>query len=441
MVFTAFFNSYPVKPVIEVLTSGPEQPIINLTDYDDNPIYDGSYVSIERYAPFTELVLTGKASDTKDGTINVSSLTSEPDVTERYGTITPREFSATDSDGNSNTITINFTIDDTNDPVFSSINPSYVNSTGVATFTGNMSEECTVNLYSGSHTGTFLDTDTSTSGSSNTFSLTTSSVVRYYYLTAYDGVNTTNYPAIERPMSFDMSLQHSYNSSTNLSRVRASYTTIRNLGAYNFTIQLSTNSGFTNIVDTRSLTSGTTSSTTNWTTVSGSSYLRTYYARISADAFVSSTATGTITAGGKANPNGNAIFTMYISASTTCEIHQVAGQFRNITQPSGYSINPSTKAYGFLFDNPFQYGSHYHRFNGNNIGFMNFKYNGAYTSTVTIFTEENDRPSQRITALTARYNGNVVVTYTRTSESKVTNNGRTRWRAYYSGTITWANAP
>lgn len=78
-----------------------------------------------------------------------------PQISDRYEAVT-------DSDGNSNTITINFTVDDTNDPVFNSINPSYTNSTGVATFNGNMSEECTVS---------------NTSGSSNTFTVTTSTIL------------------------------------------------------------------------------------------------------------------------------------------------------------------------------------------------------------------------------------------------------------------------
>lgn len=414
-------------------------PVFNMIDYGGNSLNPNSTVTIERYSTFTELETQNRASDNVDGLVDVSSQSSFPDTTERYGTSTPRVFTTSDNAGNSNTITINFVIGDTVSPSFSSFTPVYDNITGGFSVTGFMSEECTVNVYSTNHSGTLLDT-TNTSGISNSYSLSTSTTSRYYALKAQDGINTTNYlPLLQRPVSAVTSLTNIFDGTNNHSNIRASYTNILHLGASSVRIDISTDPNFSIIPDTQIVSNGVTSVDSGLISVGGAWSLRTYYVRVSASGFVSSTEQITIYAGVKPNPP-TAKYTLYATADDI-DIHHIDGPFANPSKPSSATW---TRDFNNFFDDPYQYGSHYVTIDGTNVPMIDFYWgSNTYSTPITMWTSPSRQPSVRISSLTARLGTDAVVTYTAntTTEAQVTVGDRTRWVTDYEVTsIDYANA-
>lgn len=432
-------NSFPIGSA----TVGDfTEPSINLLNYTNSPIYDGSQVSVERYQQFTELILTGRATDNVDGAIDVISLTAFPDVTQRHGTITERQFRATDTAGNSNTITINFIISDSVDPVFNTVTPVYNEIDGRVTISGDMSEECTVSVHTGSHSGTLLDS-VSTSGVSNAFILTSTTVDRYYYIRADDGNNTEDYSVLERPLSTDLFITLTFDGTNNTSNIRAYYNNILQLGASSVVIELSTNDQFTPILDTQTVPSGTTYATSSLIPVDGTWSLRTYYTRIRSTGFVTSTFSKSIYAGVKPDPPA-VEYNLFISTPGRIEIDHLDGPFASVAQPeSGFPADP----FNYLFDNQFDYSSHDVRFNGSNIPMVDFYWGPDTYAAQDIYvwmnqTLDNGTPayidSLHNSTITARYNGSTVVTYTANTSSTTLLSGppydHSSWRTTFEVT-------
>lgn len=413
-------------------------PVFNMIDYGGSLLNPNSIVTIERYSTFTELETQNRSTDNVDGLVDVSPQSSFPDTTNRFGTSTPRVFTTSDNAGNSNTITINFVIGDIVSPSFSSFTPVYDNITGGFSVSGVMSEECTVNVYSTSHSGTLLDT-TNTSGISNSYSLSTSTTSRFYALKAQDGNNTTDYSLLERPVSAVTSLTNNFDGTNNHSNIRASYTNILHLGASNVSIDISTDTDFSSIPDTQIVSNGVTSVDSGLIPVGGAWSLRTYYVRVSATGFVSSTEEISIYAGVKPDPP-TAKYTLYATADDI-DIHHIDGPFANPSKPPSATW---TRDFNYFFDDPFGYGSHYVTIDGTNVPMIDFYWgSNTYSTPITMWTRDSHKPSVRISSLTARFGTDAVVTYTANTitEAQQTTNDRTRWVTDYEVTsIDYTNA-
>ena len=175
-------------------------PDVFVYSYGGARVFNGSTVYLERYVPFGELI--NSATDNVDGEVDVAIAGTTPDSTEFAGTIFPRTYTAVDTAGNSNVVTINIEISDVGAPSITDLNaPTFNESTSEITITGDVSEEAYVNVYT-DELKTALVASVLTTGVSNTFTATFTDTRQgkfKYYLLADDGVNisTSNYETSE----------------------------------------------------------------------------------------------------------------------------------------------------------------------------------------------------------------------------------------------------
>jgi hypothetical protein len=420
-------------------------PIINILNYQNSLVNPNGSIYIERYSTFTEISLVDRANDNVDGAMDITSLSGPPDTSARHGTITSRQFRAIDDTGNSNTVTINFVIQDTVTPTFLST-PEVVYNGSRINFTGTMSEECDVHVKN-AFGGTILATDTTNQNSPYNFDVSTTNLTQsFYYLQANDGANDS---ASSSSLTYETFLGLTFQSNVffdrygNTTQVDFEYSDLDFKGESSMTVELSTNSNFTGIIDTTTISSGTTSHRTTLFPVVSSWGGKTYYTRVQPTGRIQTLLSSSFVGGVKPNTSSQQ-HTMYMSTTNTVDIYYLELPFNNWSKPSnwfngnvGSDYNDNHDDFDSWRNGPFDTSANrYVKVGpGTNMPAFNFYFSPVnYTNHNLILWTRRSSDETRISSLTARYNNNVVITYQHSSKrveygnnAGKTGNNSSRW--------------
>jgi hypothetical protein len=147
-----------------------DPPVITMSNGDATEVYH------ERYASYTDL--TGTAVDDVDGSLPVTASGDTVDVS-TLGTYV-RTYSATDSAGQTTTVTRNIIVQDTIDPT-AALNITSVSLDVTVSLTSISENNCTIQVYSDSGYTTLITSATTTTETSKDLTFTESSAGTYTY--------------------------------------------------------------------------------------------------------------------------------------------------------------------------------------------------------------------------------------------------------------------
>jgi hypothetical protein len=147
-----------------------DPPVITMSNGDATEVYH------ERYASYTDL--TGTAVDDVDGSLPVTASGDTVDVS-TLGTYV-RTYSATDSAGQTTTVTRNIIVQDTIDPT-AALNITSVSLDVTVSLTSISENNCTIQVYSDSGYTTLITSATTTTETSKDLTFTESSIGTYTY--------------------------------------------------------------------------------------------------------------------------------------------------------------------------------------------------------------------------------------------------------------------
>jgi hypothetical protein len=310
-----------------------------------------------------------------------------------------------------------------------------------------MSEECDIIIRSGSFLGTNIGLVATDYNSPYAYSASTTNTTQLeYYLIANDGNNDSAQLSsliFNTYMDFTPSANVFFDGIANTTAVDFNYSAFNFNGESSMTIELSTDINFSSTVDTIALSSSTVNHLTSLFPVTHSWRNNTYYARVEFPNRITTRIPISFAGGVKPNPS-NQQHTMYISTTNQVDIYYLELPFGStVTTPSNWmngnlgTASSNNSDFDSWLVGPF--GTSATRFvrieaSGSNMPMFNFYFSPVnYTSHSIILWTRRESDRSRISSLTVRYSGNIVITYIHSTEQLITGinaNGAsaTRWK-------------